>query len=258
MADNIVCVDYLAHEWSCKDLIQVYQELKKQKSKTLFNLIACENTPKKQKKLRTEQQRQIRYQNAIWRHMAKTCTNKLSASNALVHPSSVNWQKEADITWLYGPLYVSPDHSDFLTTTHISTMPNLRPALKKTASTSKHAVLLELTSHYHPRYWSKTVSESGKQHSVRFHPDITEVSFLPETPTQEISAFLAMQHEEHEDEVEPFWPIMKQVGSYLGSNLLQNYQQQYTNITQFCMSMTTFLYTTLFMLVVGRQKKKKK
>lgn len=88
-----VCVDYLSHEWSSTDLIQAYRELQRQKSKTQFTLITKQHTgtAKELKKLSIELNKQIRYQNAIWRQMARSCTQRLSHSNQMIHPSTVNW-----------------------------------------------------------------------------------------------------------------------------------------------------------------------
>lgn len=87
-----VSVDYLSHEWSCTDLIQAHRELRRQKSKNTFDLMNKPPLTKKElKKISMDTVRQIRYQNAIWREMARSCTNKLSGSNQMIHPSSVNW-----------------------------------------------------------------------------------------------------------------------------------------------------------------------
>lgn len=88
-----VCVDYLSHEWSSTDLIQAHRELQRQKSKTQFNIITKQQTgtSKELKKLSIERNKQIRYQNAIWRQMARSCTKRLSYPNQMIHPSSVNW-----------------------------------------------------------------------------------------------------------------------------------------------------------------------
>ncbi|OBZ82547.1 hypothetical protein A0J61_09403 [Choanephora cucurbitarum] len=235
---NNVCVDYLSHEWSCSDLIKMHQELKSQRSKTSFELSVNKLSPKERKRLKTERLHQIRYENTIWRSMAKKCTQTLGASNKLVHPSQINWQKESDITWLYGPLSVSSDHP---------------MAIANTASFLK--------SYRHSRHWSKVASESGKQNNVRFHPDITEVCYLPETPTKEISEFLALnqiplgpgaQLEEEED-IE-FWELMVQVATYLRSKATIDCP----SITQLCISVTAFVYTALFSLVLGDRQFKSK
>ncbi|KAG2198892.1 hypothetical protein INT47_010297 [Mucor saturninus] len=230
-----VSVDYLSHEWSCSDLIQAHRELRRQKSKTAFAMMNKPLTRKEQKKFSMETVRQVRYQNAIWREMARSCTNNLSGSNPMIHPSAVNWQKESDITWLYGPLYMPPESSSdlnthpslsFLSPTLIPPCTkkplSLKPVLKKRAPTS---VMLQrdywITN---DRYWSKCVSESGKQ-SVRFNPNITQVKYLPETPVKESlhkSSYFDLDsdnEEEDEDEDEEIWKVLLQVGSYLKSVL---------------------------------------
>ncbi|KAG2230185.1 hypothetical protein INT48_000413 [Thamnidium elegans] len=66
-----------------------------------------------------------------------------------------------------------------------SSSSSLKPVLKKTIQSSN--IMLQkdywLTN---DRYWSKCVSESGKQ-SVRFNPNITQVKYLPETPKQKLT-----------------------------------------------------------------------
>jgi hypothetical protein len=93
-----VCVDYLSHDWSSTDLIQAYRELQRQKSKTIFRIITHTGTTKEKKKLNIERNRQIRYENALWRQMSRSCTRHLGYSNQMIHPSTVNWQKESDVT----------------------------------------------------------------------------------------------------------------------------------------------------------------
>ncbi|OAD09071.1 hypothetical protein MUCCIDRAFT_76065 [Mucor lusitanicus CBS 277.49] len=258
-----VCVDYLSHEWSSTDLIQAYRELQRQKSKTQFTLITKQHTgtAKELKKLSIELNKQIRYQNAIWRQMARSCTQRLSHSNQMIHPSTVNWQKESDVTWLYGPLYMPPDEpaasSDKETNTHPSlsfntnfysankTLNSLKPVLKKNTSTS--SILLQKDYwRINDRHWSKCVSESGKQ-SVRFNPDITEVKFLPETPVKESfkTCYFSLDSdgEEEDDDQEAddeLWKVVLQVGSYIKSVLFsslfggfyQKRQQQHTTVAK--------------------------
>ncbi|CAO3644173.1 unnamed protein product [Mucor fragilis] len=274
-----VCIDYLSHEWSSTDLIQAHRELQRQKSKTQFNIITKQHTGtlKELKKLSIERNKQIRYQNAIWRQMARSCTKRLSHSNQMIHPSTVNWQKESDVTWLYGPLYMPPDEpatsSDKETNTHPSlsfntnyyptnkTLDSLKPVLKKNTSTS--SILLQKDYwRINDRHWSKCVSESGKQ-SVRFNPDITEVKFLPETPVKESfkTCYFSLdsdgEEEEDQEADEELWKVVLQVGSYIKSVLFSSlfggfYQKQQqqnttvaktsknTQVVQFCMSIVSF------------------
>jgi hypothetical protein len=102
-----VCVDYLSHEWSSIDLIQAYRELQRQKSKIMFRIITHTGTEKERKKLNIERNRQVRYQNALWRQMSRSCTKNLSCSNQMIHPSTVNWQKESDVTCKCSVVYIS-------------------------------------------------------------------------------------------------------------------------------------------------------
>ncbi|KAI8647486.1 hypothetical protein BD408DRAFT_439310 [Parasitella parasitica] len=273
-----VCVDYLSHQWSCVDLIQAHRELKRQRSKTQFNIVSKQQTgtPKELKKLSVEHNKQIRYQNAIWRQMARSCTKQLSYSNQMIHPSTVNWQKESDVTWLYGPLYLPPDVQSTSSDKELNTHPSLsfntkfhtsnkainslKPVLKKNTSTS--SILLQKDYwRTNDRFWSKCVSESGKQ-SVRFNPDITEVKFLPETPVKESfkSCYFSLdsdgEEQEDQDQDEELWKVVVQVGSFLKTVLFSsifgrfhyNPQQQNTvakaskntQLVHFCMSFVSF------------------
>ncbi|KAI8334873.1 hypothetical protein BD560DRAFT_414305 [Blakeslea trispora] len=244
---NDVCVDYLSHEWSCKDLIKMHQELRKQRSKILFDLTVNDLSIKEQKRLKTERHRQIRYENTIWRSMSRKCTAKLGALNNLIHPSEINWQKESDSTWLYGPLSVSPDHPITIPTTHIPKQSDLKSALKQ-----YHGPYLD--RYRYARHWSKVASESGKQHYVRFDPDIIELSYFSEQPTREISKCLKLALvKEEEEEEEEFWELMVKVGIYLKSRLSADYST-YAGITQLCISVTTLVCTAFLSFVIGDRK----
>ncbi|KAI9339707.1 hypothetical protein BD770DRAFT_415182 [Pilaira anomala] len=279
-----VSVDYLSHEWSCTDLIQAHRELKRQQTKMTFNLNQQTATKKELKKFSTEKVRQIRYQNAIWRQMARSCTNKLSCSNQMIDPSSVNWQKESDITWLYGPLYMPPESSSdlnthpslsFLSTPTFKAHPcSLKPVLKKTNQSTQNVMLQKDYWLTNDRFWSKCVSESGKQ-SVRFNPNITQVKYLPETPVKESfktkpDCYFNLDSEGEEDsedegnDEEDIWNVMIQVGSYLKSALFnslfgkkkmtkQVIKTSNRDLVQFCVSAVSFTawimyqtFTTVF------------
>ncbi|ORX93263.1 hypothetical protein K493DRAFT_316114 [Basidiobolus meristosporus CBS 931.73] len=105
-----VCVDYLAHEWNGDDLRTSWRIIAKSK-KTLDN--------------------GVRLENACWRSWAKQ-TNRLET----VTPESLNWMKDSDITWLYGPFYTYnrntlPLHDNLKSPTSPS---GLKPVLKKVPS----------------------------------------------------------------------------------------------------------------------------
>ncbi|KAI9479509.1 hypothetical protein BDB00DRAFT_943430 [Zychaea mexicana] len=113
-----VHVDYLSHDWEASDAICAHTQIHKQ-IRAMSSKLG--NDPDN-KSLRLEHQRLSRYQNALWRQMARICTSRLGKHNHLVHPSTVNWQKESDITWLYGPLYADEhDQAEMVTTTSTPT-----------------------------------------------------------------------------------------------------------------------------------------
>ncbi|KAG2227844.1 hypothetical protein INT45_002082 [Circinella minor] len=106
-------VDYLSHDWEATDVICAHTQIHKQIRSINVKL----NENPENKSIRVEYQRLNRYKNALWRQMSRTCTSRLGKHNHLVHPSSVNWQKESDITWLYGPLYTNESDDEEITMT---------------------------------------------------------------------------------------------------------------------------------------------
>jgi hypothetical protein len=85
--NNHISVDYLSHEWTTVDLITTHKEIKKQITKTRYDLIQA-SQPLKIKKLWIESHRQARYQNILWRQMANKTLNQ---HQPLVDPSTLNW-----------------------------------------------------------------------------------------------------------------------------------------------------------------------
>ncbi|KAH9951046.1 hypothetical protein B0H21DRAFT_719234 [Amylocystis lapponica] len=83
-------VDYLSHEWREEDVWRSWRSMTRQK-----NAIA----------------NGMRLENASWRTWWKQ-RNKLKT----VSPETLNWLKDSDVTWLYGPLHVG---SDWIPTTHV-------------------------------------------------------------------------------------------------------------------------------------------
>jgi len=59
--------------------------------------------------------------------MSKRCTKNLGKSNRLVDPWEVNWQKECDITWLYGPLYQRDENGDLMERCLLNEYPTNNP-----------------------------------------------------------------------------------------------------------------------------------
>lgn len=89
------CVDYLSYQWtSTDDLITTYKEICKQRQKYVVNHISTTASllQKNQKKLKKSEEYKLkRFQNALWRTMAKNCTNHLGKSNKLINPATVSW-----------------------------------------------------------------------------------------------------------------------------------------------------------------------
>ncbi|KAJ9296034.1 hypothetical protein DTO271G3_5609 [Paecilomyces variotii] len=105
--------DYLAHPWSDEDLWLTRRYI-------LRKRIALESS--------------ARLENALWR-----AWNKKDCPAGTVSPRRINWDKDSDITWLYGPWQRSipprprsPSHPSRWNTTLSENLPK-KPALKKTS-----------------------------------------------------------------------------------------------------------------------------
>ncbi|KAF9945549.1 hypothetical protein BGZ70_003744, partial [Mortierella alpina] len=122
-----VCVDYLSHPLSPEHLLVCYQQITRQiahapqsakdaatslqrQSQALLELLGPQHqhqnlaVPKtKERPAPVGCKSQLRrMQNALWRRSSQS---SLAKDVALVRPESLNWQKECDVLWLYGPLY---------------------------------------------------------------------------------------------------------------------------------------------------------
>ncbi|KAG0197682.1 hypothetical protein BGX28_008804 [Mortierella sp. GBA30] len=130
-----VCVDYLSHPLSAEHLLVCYQQITRQiahapqsakdaaisfqhQSQALLELLGPQHQhqnlaiPKaKERPAPVGCKSQLRrMQNALWRRSSQS---SLAKDVALVRPESLNWQKECDVLWLYGPLYkvdIPEDH----------------------------------------------------------------------------------------------------------------------------------------------------
>ncbi|KAJ1967807.1 protein phosphatase regulator [Dimargaris xerosporica] len=101
------CVDYFTHDWNLADLAESWKMITRKKRRVLNGQ---------------------RLENASWRVWAKRRSNLPTVS-----PESLNWLKDSDVTWLYGPLYTwEPDTTDPLVVQSVPTSPcRLKPALKR-------------------------------------------------------------------------------------------------------------------------------
>lgn len=115
-------VDYLSHQWREEDVWSSWKNMTRQK-----NAIANGS----------------RLENASWRTWWKQ-RNKLKT----ISPETLNWLKDSDVTWLYGPLHPG---SDWEPLPKVSTPP--RPALAQNIPTGcytkpilKHRSIVEILS----------------------------------------------------------------------------------------------------------------
>ncbi|CAG8474137.1 9035_t:CDS:2 [Ambispora leptoticha] len=98
-----------------------------------------------------QEKRLLRQENAIWRRMG------VVKSGRLVSPQSLNWQKESDVLWLFGPLYQPEeeeqqqnlDEDEDTKSSTIDGIPNytspIKPALKKHV---EHSPIEDLLTYY--------------------------------------------------------------------------------------------------------------
>ncbi|CDO95536.1 unnamed protein product [Kluyveromyces dobzhanskii CBS 2104] len=82
-------VDYLSHKWNENEISQSWRYIvlkKKRKDTDLINA--------------------ARLENASWRTWAKARNNLTT-----VNPESLNWSKDSDVTWLYGPIVLGKQNN---------------------------------------------------------------------------------------------------------------------------------------------------
>ncbi|TVY82020.1 Resistance to glucose repression protein [Lachnellula suecica] len=108
-------VDYLSHDWSEEDIWSSWKHLKSK---------------------RKEYSKRERLENAAWRIWGKERNNLTT-----ITPESINWMKDRDVTWLYGPFqtiakdldlcYTSGAPVSTVSKTALNRVPHIRPILKK-------------------------------------------------------------------------------------------------------------------------------
>ncbi|TFL02110.1 hypothetical protein BDV98DRAFT_612336 [Pterulicium gracile] len=76
-------VDYLSHQWEEEDVWRSWRNMTRQKNEIANG---------------------VRLENASWRTWWKQ-RNKLKT----ISPETLNWLKDSDVTWLYGPLHTATD-----------------------------------------------------------------------------------------------------------------------------------------------------
>ncbi|KAM0748051.1 hypothetical protein T439DRAFT_328036 [Meredithblackwellia eburnea MCA 4105] len=78
-----ICVDYLSHDWAEDDVWTSWKAMTRHKAEIANG---------------------VRLENASWRTWAKQ-RGKLKT----ISPETLNWLKDSDVTWLYGPLHTAVD-----------------------------------------------------------------------------------------------------------------------------------------------------
>ena len=166
MGKDFVTVDYFSHHWDASDLGCASQELKRQIVQVQRKLITVDDKLEQQRdslrqwgldspkstnrilsslnkdkhRLLSDEYRLARLQNISWRQF------KASRPNApKIDPININWQKNSDVIWLYGPLFrqdendtefekrlsCTSNHSITNATNTKTTPSTLKPALSK-------------------------------------------------------------------------------------------------------------------------------
>lgn len=110
-------VDYLSHQWQEEDIWSSWRYIVHRR-KDINN--------------------STRLENASWRTWTKAKDNLKTVS-----PESLNWLKDCDVTWLYGPLQTGPKHLFTSSTTpppsrlsHSSSFISKKPILKKRSASA--------------------------------------------------------------------------------------------------------------------------
>ncbi|TVY48990.1 Resistance to glucose repression protein [Lachnellula occidentalis] len=105
-------VDYLSHDWCEEDIWSSWKHLRSK---------------------RKDYSKKERLENAAWRIWGKERQNLIT-----IKPETISWNKDRDVTWLYGPLQTVANESDLcytsgatVSTVHQVSPLNVKPILKK-------------------------------------------------------------------------------------------------------------------------------
>ncbi|KAI9260178.1 hypothetical protein BY458DRAFT_440135 [Sporodiniella umbellata] len=142
-----MCVDYLSYKFDEMDLAASWRVMTKQKKEVVDG---------------------IRLENASWRTWAKQRNNLKTVS-----PQTLNWLKDSDVTWLYGPLHtvIRGEEDMFLAPKKQTTeetlnlmMPNKKPILKPALKKLTEKDLLKRSAKKNPTITRKlSISEANNQ-----------------------------------------------------------------------------------------------
>ncbi|KAG2128602.1 hypothetical protein DEU56DRAFT_715345, partial [Suillus clintonianus] len=144
-------VDYLSHEWREEDVWRSWRSMTR---------------------LKNEITNGMRLENASWRTWWKQ-RNKLST----VSPETLNWLKDSDVTWLYGPLHTAdypapaPTPKPSPNTAAALDLPILSSSPPTTKPILKHRSILELLTSDYPSSSMFSPPESEEDEILHMHSD---------------------------------------------------------------------------------------
>lgn len=159
-------VDFLSHEWREEDIWSSWRNIVSQR-KTVYG-------------------ERSRLENASWRTWAKTKFDLRTVS-----PERLNWLKESDVTWLYGPLKVAASYpithrAGSHPSSHLSknnSFVNKKPILKK-RSMSEVMLQKSLSTSSLVKQAAASVQSQGGQWR-RSGPDVIDSKLQSETPSRD-------------------------------------------------------------------------
>ncbi|CEJ04921.1 Putative Regulation of carbohydrate metabolism-related protein [Rhizopus microsporus] len=210
-----VCVDYLSYQFDEMDLAASWRVMTKQKKDIVDG---------------------IRLENASWRTWAKQRNNLKT-----VNPQTLNWLKDSDVTWLYGPLHTvikteedpflkkpkqtAADKLDLMIPANSNHTPLLKPALKKIKETDilkrelsiPHRKLSITEANNKLHAISPVILANHRQPRLRFNHEVEQCVALADEDPEDISTDdTASEHEDEEEE------IYTKNASYSNSNYKKN------------------------------------
>ncbi|KAI8378134.1 hypothetical protein EDC96DRAFT_435395 [Choanephora cucurbitarum] len=143
-----MCVDYLSYKFDEMDLAASWRVMTKQKKQVVDG---------------------IRLENASWRTWAKQRNNLKTIS-----PQTLNWLKDSDVTWLYGPLHRVIQNGD--------EDPYLKPKKSTTADTLGLMLPIQTKQNQPPKLKSALKKKMTQVDLLR--RSATELSLYSHTKTQ--------------------------------------------------------------------------
>ncbi|KXS94637.1 hypothetical protein AC578_2246 [Pseudocercospora eumusae] len=159
-------VDFLSHEWREEDIWSSWRNIVSQR-KTVYG-------------------ERSRLENASWRTWAKAKFDLRTVS-----PEQLNWLKESDVTWLYGPLKLAPSYpiserSGSQPESQISksnSFINKKPILKK-RSVSEVMLQKSLSTSSLVKQAAAQVQAQGRE-GRRSGPEVIDSKLQSETPSRD-------------------------------------------------------------------------